>query len=280
MGDSSLESQVELTETEIMLRLSAASFLPATSAAKRLRLRSFATTACSLASDNRNFYQILGVAQSATQDEVKAAFRQKTLQNHPDKFPGDKLKEEEFKRINEAYQALARPSSRRKYNAAKRQNAAESSKSSRKERTKTKSSGRKHNPFDNYHKEKDAYYSQNYAKQARQSDAHSRQSSEKIYTYTRSNKFYKQNTGFQTPWQKDRAEFLARETTAKLRDEERQKFYEYMIYRRKYGRPKRRRKSKTKIPRQSCGWHVGDCRGMPHNSQVTFTHRKFSKLLQ
>merc|ERR1712168_1334745 len=175
-----------------MLRLSASTFWQATSAAKS-SLRSFGTSARSLSSDQRNFYQILGVTQSATQNEVKAAFRQKTLQNHPDKFPGDKSKEEEFKRINEAYQALARPSSRRKYNATNRQNTTGTS--SRKERTKTKSTGPQHNPFDNYYKpndsyfkEKDSYYSQNYAKQAGKSDARSRQSGEKIYTYTRSHK--------------------------------------------------------------------------------------------
>lgn len=63
----------------------------------------------------RNYYEILGVAQSASGDEVKQAFRRLARRYHPDLNPGDKTAEDRFKDINEAYEVLADPSKRAQY---------------------------------------------------------------------------------------------------------------------------------------------------------------------
>lgn len=53
-----------------------------------------------------NAHSVLGLREGATEDEIKAAFRKKSKECHPDLFPGDATKEEEFKSINEAHQLL------------------------------------------------------------------------------------------------------------------------------------------------------------------------------
>ncbi len=60
----------------------------------------------------KDYYAILGVARSASADEMKRAYRKLALQHHPDKPTGD---EEKFKDINEAYQVLGDPEKRRQF---------------------------------------------------------------------------------------------------------------------------------------------------------------------
>ena len=61
------------------------------------------------------YYQILGVAKTATVEEIKKAYRKLAVQYHPDKNPGDKQAEEKFKEISEAYAVLSDPEKRQQY---------------------------------------------------------------------------------------------------------------------------------------------------------------------
>jgi molecular chaperone DnaJ len=63
----------------------------------------------------RDFYEILGCSRSASDGELKSAFRKLAMQFHPDKNPGDSDAEHKFKEINEAYEALRDPQKRAAY---------------------------------------------------------------------------------------------------------------------------------------------------------------------
>ena len=55
----------------------------------------------------RDYYEVLGVGKTASQDEIKKAYRKLAMQHHPDKNPGDKTAEEKFKEAAEAYDILS-----------------------------------------------------------------------------------------------------------------------------------------------------------------------------
>ncbi len=63
----------------------------------------------------RDPYEVLGVAREASAEEIKKAYRQKALQFHPDRNPGDGAAEEKFKEAAEAYSILADPEKRAAY---------------------------------------------------------------------------------------------------------------------------------------------------------------------
>lgn len=54
----------------------------------------------------QDYYELLGVARSATADELKKAYRKLAMQYHPDRNPGDKNAEQKFKELSEAYDVL------------------------------------------------------------------------------------------------------------------------------------------------------------------------------
>lgn len=60
----------------------------------------------------KDYYKVLGVERTATETEIKKAFRKLALECHPDHFPGDKAAEDRFKEINEAYSCLCDPQKR------------------------------------------------------------------------------------------------------------------------------------------------------------------------
>ena len=62
-----------------------------------------------------DYYQILGLSKTASDDDIKKAFRKLARKYHPDLNPDDKIAEEKFKAINEANEVLSNPENRKKY---------------------------------------------------------------------------------------------------------------------------------------------------------------------
>ncbi|MDH4321612.1 MAG: DnaJ domain-containing protein [Desulfobulbaceae bacterium] len=62
-----------------------------------------------------DYYKLLGVAKSASADEIKKAYRKLALKYHPDRNPDNKQAEEQFKKISEAYAVLSDPEKRQQY---------------------------------------------------------------------------------------------------------------------------------------------------------------------
>jgi len=65
--------------------------------------------------DFKDYYSTLGVAKTATEKEIKQAYRKLARKHHPDVNPNDKSAESRFKELNEAYEVLGDPAKRKKY---------------------------------------------------------------------------------------------------------------------------------------------------------------------
>ena len=61
----------------------------------------------------RDYYEVLGVSESASDSEIKKAYRKMAIKYHPDKNPDDKVAEEKFKEAAEAYDVLSNPKKQR-----------------------------------------------------------------------------------------------------------------------------------------------------------------------
>ncbi|AMV22104.1 DnaJ C-terminal domain-containing protein [Planctomyces sp. SH-PL14] len=62
-----------------------------------------------------NFYDVLGVSKTATQDQIRKAYKKIARENHPDAKPNDKAAADRFKQANEAYEVLGDEEKRKKY---------------------------------------------------------------------------------------------------------------------------------------------------------------------
>ena len=63
----------------------------------------------------KDLYEVLGLTKTATDDEIKKAYRKLAKKYHPDLNPGDKTAEAKFKEINEAYEVLSDPKKKANY---------------------------------------------------------------------------------------------------------------------------------------------------------------------
>src|SRR5437660_6585628 len=63
----------------------------------------------------RDYYEVLNIERTATEEDIKKSYRKLAVKFHPDKNPGDKTAEEKFKEIGEAYEALSDPQKRAAY---------------------------------------------------------------------------------------------------------------------------------------------------------------------
>ena len=68
-----------------------------------------------MAEQKRDYYEVLGVARGASEDEIKKAYKKMARKYHPDLNPGDKTAEEKFKEVNEAYEVLSDANKRARY---------------------------------------------------------------------------------------------------------------------------------------------------------------------
>lgn len=68
-----------------------------------------------MAENKRDYYEVLGVSKTASDDEIKSAFRKMAKLYHPDLHPNDKEAEAKFKEVNEAYEVLSNADKRAKY---------------------------------------------------------------------------------------------------------------------------------------------------------------------
>ena len=63
----------------------------------------------------QDYYETLGVSKTASEEDIKKAYRKLAMKYHPDRNPGNKESEERFKQINEAYAVLSDQEKRKQY---------------------------------------------------------------------------------------------------------------------------------------------------------------------
>jgi curved DNA-binding protein CbpA len=79
----------------------------------------------------KTYYELLGLSRTASQDDIRTAYRKLVREHHPDTNPGDNFAEERFKDIQQAYEVLSNPEKRRGYDQRLRASSTSSSKGQR-----------------------------------------------------------------------------------------------------------------------------------------------------
>ncbi len=82
---------------------------------KRLVTRGAIEGGKHMAENKRDYYEVLGVSKTASDDDIKKAYRKLAKEYHPDLHPGDQVAETKFKELNEAYEVLSDPQKKSKY---------------------------------------------------------------------------------------------------------------------------------------------------------------------
>jgi len=80
----------------------------------------------------RDYYKVMGISSTATEEDIKKTYRKLARQYHPDLNPGDKAAEERFKEIGEAYEVLSDPERRAEYDGRQAATGAASGSAARK----------------------------------------------------------------------------------------------------------------------------------------------------
>ena len=70
-----------------------------------------------MAAEKRDYYEVLGVDKSASEDEIKRAYKKMARKYHPDLNPDNKEAEEKFKEVNEAYEVLSDADKKARYDS-------------------------------------------------------------------------------------------------------------------------------------------------------------------
>lgn len=105
-----------------------------------------------------NWYNVLNLTNQASDKEIKAAYRKLAKENHPDAFPGDRVRAERFRVVSEAYRVLSDPQKRRAYDEQLAKRSAAAGKENKQPRDKQRDSRTADFDIRNMHKSFEQFF--------------------------------------------------------------------------------------------------------------------------